>query len=192
MGVLPKSKYTHKYKGFMITGGPVPAETEETRSLILKIIEKYYGGQVDQRKVELAIEYGTMSEGDDPYHHFHCIVIAKDERIQWKKTCCEALKKICCEDGHRKVNCQANHTREQKKGDTTYSILHRYLTDPKKIKDCDGNITLGVKFAPTKEELYQAIHRHPHGSRGRELAIAEYTICMLDALRHNEKGVQLQ
>ena len=68
-------------------------------------------------------------------------------------------------------------------GQTTHAVLLKYLTDPKKIKDVDGNITLGADFAPTNEEMYQNIFSKPFGSRAREVAIAEYNIHMLSHIK---------
>jgi hypothetical protein len=197
MGVLPKTNFNYNLKGFMITGGPVPSNDDETRQSIMKVIEKYYGGYIDKDKFALAIEHGTMGENVEKYHHFHCILTATDgHMIKWKKTCCEALKqKVCVEDANgRKPNCQANHTREQKKGVSTYSLLLKYVTEPNKIKDCDGNLTTRANFVPTRAERLQdisdAMRKYGQHSKEHRMAVLEYGIALVDALRSTGKDLQ--
>ena len=85
---------------------------------------------------------------------------------------------------NRLVNCQANHSREQKRGENTHQILTKYLKDPKKIKDIDGNITLGADFAPTREELYQDIfrqgQRHGVNSHQHVQAVLTHALNVID------------
>lgn len=188
---LPEAKgWPVKY--LMQTGGPVNVkyDTETARQLVQKAFKEAYGDDIE--RMEIVIE-----NGKNGYRHFHCIMKFKKERKPMAKPKNTMIKNEVLvtqgvnEKGEPAKPNMGSHSVSKESVPKAWDIMHNYIRNPTKRKTLDDGSLEYHDTTPTPEEMYQAIFKHPTGSKERNVAIAEYHLHMLDLMRYGVKGVVL-
>jgi len=127
--VLPPVNIRYKYKAMMFTFGPIPVVAQ--REDIRRVVSDHFGEKLKANTI-------ALETGKDGYRHCHVAVDLHSE-VKPPMKLITHLKAFCLEDDTgRKPNCGTHFVpNSESKGLRAYSVLHKYLTDPGKIKETD-------------------------------------------------------
>ena len=126
---LPPVNARYKYKAMLFTFGPIPLETE--REAIGRVVSDHFREKLKTNMI-------ALETGKEGYRHCHVAVDLFNE-VKPPMKLITRLKAFCQEDENgRKPNCGTHYVPNcESKGMRAYSVLHKYLSDPTKIKETD-------------------------------------------------------
>lgn len=135
---LPTCSTRKAYSAILYTFGPIdPADKDACRMQVHQTFTRLVGHNMKPGEFIVAFE-----ESDDGYRHCH-VAVGFINPQKPNMGLVVALKTLCAPDNSgRRPNLGMNHVPklakgEQGSGTGAYALLHKYLTDPHKVKTTD-------------------------------------------------------